>query len=55
MGLAGGVDDPGVLSISNLWYCMSRAGKRGRRSSAGSLDSNMEVSWKQLVSKLLSM
>lgn len=40
---------PGVLSISNLWYCMSRAGKRGRRSSAGSLDSNMEVSWKQLV------
>lgn len=49
------VVDPEVLSISNLWYCMSRAGKRGRRSSAGSLDSNMEVSWKQLVSKLISM
>lgn len=30
--------------MSNLWYCMSWAGKRGRRSSAGSLDSNMEVS-----------
>ena len=29
---------------SNLWYCMFWAGKRGRRSSAGSLESNVEVS-----------
>uniref|UniRef100_A0A8C9FVD6 IQ motif and Sec7 domain ArfGEF 1 n=1 Tax=Pavo cristatus TaxID=9049 RepID=A0A8C9FVD6_PAVCR len=35
---------PGLVSVSNLWCCMSWAGKRGRRSSAGSLDSNMEGS-----------
>ncbi|TUN98266.1 IQ motif and SEC7 domain-containing protein 2 [Bagarius yarrelli] len=33
-----------VMPVSNLCCCMSRAGKRGRRTSAGSLDSNMEGS-----------
>lgn len=37
---------PGLVCVSNLWYCMFWAGKRGRRSSAGSLESNVEVSRK---------
>lgn len=41
---------PGLVSASNLWYCMFWAGKRGRRSSAGSLESNVEVSRKHLRS-----
>ena len=40
----GGSARPRVAS--NLWYCMFWAGKRGRRSSAGSLESNVEVSRK---------
>lgn len=44
----------GVMPVSNLWYCMFRAGKRGRRTSAGSLDSTMEVSRKQWVSGIFS-
>lgn len=40
----------GRVAVSNLCCCMSWAGKRGRRSSAGSLDSNMEVSRKFLMS-----
>lgn len=45
---------PGVMPVSNLWCCMSRAGKRGRRTSAGSLDSNLEVSRKRRMSGLFS-
>lgn len=40
---------PGLVCVSNLWYCMFWAGKRGRRSSAGSLESNVEVSRKHPV------
>lgn len=40
---------PGLVCVSNLWYCMFWAGKRGRRSSAGSLESNVEVSRKYPV------
>lgn len=36
------------MSVSNLWYCMFWARRRGRRSSAGSLESNVEVSRKRL-------
>ena len=43
-GPSGGSARPRVAS--NLWYCMFWAGKRGRRSSAGSLESNVEVSRK---------
>lgn len=43
-GPSGGSAPPRVAS--NLWYCMFWAGKRGRRSSAGSLESNVEVSRK---------
>lgn len=40
---------PSLVCVSNLWYCMFWAGKRGRRSSAGSLESNVEVSRKYPV------
>lgn len=36
------------MSVSNLWYCMFWAGRRGCGSSAGSLESNVEVSRKHL-------